>query len=70
MSIEICDSFDSPLIHSLKYDYKKQQLQVNFHKSKPVTYLNVPSEIWVDFQEADSVDAFYNETIKEDFDAL
>jgi hypothetical protein len=70
MSIEIWDSFDSPLIHSLKYDYKKLLLYVNFHKSKPIVYQNITPEIWVDFKEADSIDDFYNLSIKDDFDSL
>ncbi|MDR1297186.1 MAG: KTSC domain-containing protein [Deltaproteobacteria bacterium] len=70
MSLELCDSFESPLIHSLKYDYQTCRLYVYFHIAKPIIYQNVPSETWVDFKESDSVDNFYHESIKDDFDAL
>ncbi|MDR1109892.1 MAG: KTSC domain-containing protein [Deltaproteobacteria bacterium] len=70
MSIEICDSIESRLILSLKYDYEKQLLTINFHKSKTLTYCNVPSEIWVDFLEATNPDEFYEGYVQDDFDTL
>jgi hypothetical protein len=68
MSIEICDSIESEIIQSIKYDDIKQVLSIYFHKSKSLTYLNVPSEIWIDFMESENPDEFYLNFIKEDYD--
>jgi hypothetical protein len=70
MSIEICDSIESGLIQSLKYDDVKQNLCIYFHKSRSLTYLNVPSVIWVDFMDAENPDDFYANFIKDDYDTL
>ncbi|MDR2367720.1 MAG: KTSC domain-containing protein [Deltaproteobacteria bacterium] len=68
MSITICDSLDSELIQTLRYDDEKLTLVVYFHKSRSLTYLNVPSEVWVDFLEAENPDEFYANVLKEEYD--
>jgi hypothetical protein len=68
MSITLSDIFDSELIQTLKYDDEKQTLVVYFHKTKSITYLNVPQETWTDFLEAEDADEFYAIFIKDEFD--
>ena len=70
MSITICDSLDSSLIQTLKYDDEKLTLSVYFHKTRSLTYTNVPSEVWIDFLEAEDPDKFYAESVKDEFDTL
>jgi hypothetical protein len=68
MSITLSDIFDSELIQTIKYDDEKQTLVVYFHKTKSITYLNVPQEIWTDFLEAEDPDEFYTIFVKDEFD--
>jgi hypothetical protein len=53
----------------LKYDDEKQTLSIHFYKSRTLTYISVPSEVWVDFLEADDVDEFYVQ-FADEFDTL
>lgn len=68
MSITISDSIDSELIQTIKYDDEKQTLAIYFRKGRTLTYLCVPSEIWVDFLETENPDDFYANFIKDDYD--
>ena len=55
---------DSSAFSQIGYDDTTETLVVVFHNSGAYEYLNVPTDVAYDFENADSLGGFYNDYIK------
>lgn len=63
-SWDIFDDFISSNIASLKFDSTSETLELTFHRGNTYQYLDVPTEIWNGFKNADSQAKYLNSYIK------